>query len=674
MKSGTVMKNSHKVIVVVAIAFLVVFTYLFLPNLIPVPPVKKNSLTALEVEFVESGLPSGKTWTATIGGSSETTSNDILTFLEPNGTYTFLISSSDSSFGPFPASGHLYISGRSVTQSVSFLKLYNASFFVKGLPSGMKWYLNISDPQSFYSTTDSLAISLPNGTYAYKVSVGSLYYGPLYSQATGSFVIAGAPVSPAPESSPIVIEKLFPVTFNEIGLKSNATWNINVSGNQIYSSNNSTILFYQENGTFNYTPYALGYIACPSFGNCTVNGSAVNRTVSFTELFSVIFVENGLPVGKYWSLELGKSALGSTSSSIRFIVPSGNYYFTIVSVKGYTASPSNGSINVAGHNLKFVIYFTANNSGNYTAIFVETGLPAGTTWSVEFNGTSQSSSTDTIVFIAPNGTYVFTVRDLGEYAPSPDSGNITLNGSDQNVAIEFTNMDYEVTFTESGLPAGESWSVELNYTSQSSSTDAITFYVPNGTYYFNVAEVAAYTPSIFYGTIMVSGSDQFVAINFTNIKYEVTFTESGLPAGTVWYVNLNVFDVLYNGTLEGYTLEGESNTGTISFNLSNGSYTYNTASILNTYFPSPSYGNVTVDGSNQKVAINFSTGLSINELSICKFIDRNFKSYELHYYSGDLLTSISIAEFSHTMIYPLIPFKVFKISMRETPVAQFLVI
>ena len=74
------MKNSHKVIVVVAIAFLVVFTYLFLPNLIPVPPVKKNSLTALEVEFVESGLPSWKTWTATIGGSSETTSNDILTF------------------------------------------------------------------------------------------------------------------------------------------------------------------------------------------------------------------------------------------------------------------------------------------------------------------------------------------------------------------------------------------------------------------------------------------------------------------------------------------------------------------------------------------------------------------------------------------------------------------
>ena len=45
----------------------------------------------------------------------------------------------------------------------------------------------------------------------------------------------------------------------------------------------------------------------------------------------------------------------------------------------------------------------------YPVIFTESGLPSGTSWSVTLNGTSQTSSTATIGFEEPNGSYVYYV-------------------------------------------------------------------------------------------------------------------------------------------------------------------------------------------------------------------------------------------------------------------------
>jgi hypothetical protein len=238
------------------------------------------------------------------------------------------------------------------------------------------------------------------------------------------------------------------------------------------------------------------------------------------------------------------------------------------------------------------------NLVTYTITFTESGLPAGTTWYVNLsNGESFTSTTNTITFTEPNGTYSYTIATVNKnYAPTPSSGTFTVNGNNVNVAITFNLVTYTVTFTESGLPAGTTWSVTLGGTTKSSSTNTITFSEPNGTYTFSVGVISGYTASPSSGTITVNGANVNQGITFTqNVTklYTITFTESGLPAGTTWYVNLS------NGQ------SFSSTTNTITFSEPNGTYSYTIATVNKNYAPNPSSGTFTVNGANVNIAITF---------------------------------------------------------------------
>ena len=75
---------------------------------------------------------------------------------------------------------------------------------------------------------------------------------------------------------------------------------------------------------------------------------------------------------------------------------------------------------------------------------------------------------------------------------------------------------YTVTFTETDLTAGASWSVTLNTVTQSSTGSSIVYsLVTNGTYNFSVT-AAGYTATPSGGTISVSGADVAQAIAFTS--------------------------------------------------------------------------------------------------------------------------------------------------------------
>jgi len=181
----------------------------------------------------------------------------------------------------------------------------------------------------------------------------------------------------------------------------------------------------------------------------------------------------------------------------------------------------------------------ANNStGHYVVTFSESGLPAGTSWSVSVErtwsggpvgngspvplpsstpswgvGTTHTSTNATVSFCLRNGTYRFSVAEAvngsGVYAPAPSAGNLTVNGSAVNVPIVFSALRlYSVSFVEVGLPAGTTWSVQLfgaagvgptppwgptpacaNLTSNSSNSTSVGFSLPNGTYGFKVVGV-----------------------------------------------------------------------------------------------------------------------------------------------------------------------------------------
>ncbi|MGC8673500.1 MAG: hypothetical protein ACP5TO_08425, partial [Thermoplasmata archaeon] len=128
--------------------------------------------------------------------------------------------------------------------------------------------------------------------------------------------------------------------------------------------------------------------------------------------------------------------------------------------------------------------------------FSESGLPSGTSWSVTLGTTTLSSSTSTIDFTGLTaGSYLsFTVSPVQGYAANPSSGNVTvIAGQTITVQITFSQVkEYSVTFTESGLPSGTSWSVTLGTTTLSSSTSSIVFSEPNGTYDYSIGAVAGY--------------------------------------------------------------------------------------------------------------------------------------------------------------------------------------
>jgi uncharacterized repeat protein (TIGR02543 family) len=91
---------------------------------------------------------------------------------------------------------------------------------------------------------------------------------------------------------------------------------------------------------------------------------------------------------------------------------------------------------------------------------------------------------------------------------------------------------YNVTFVESGLAPGTSWSVTFNGGTQASTSDSINFVVPNGVYDYSVHVPSGYTsPSTLSGTVTVSDSDVTKPITFIPVEYVLTMHVVG--EGTV---------------------------------------------------------------------------------------------------------------------------------------------
>ena len=77
----------------------------------------------------------------------------------------------------------------------------------------------------------------------------------------------------------------------------------------------------------------------------------------------------------------------------------------------------------------------------YTVLFMESGLAAGTLWSVNFNGTTKSSTIEKIVFSATNGTYIYSVNPVPGYSyVTPSSNEVTVNGSNVVQPVVFSKV------------------------------------------------------------------------------------------------------------------------------------------------------------------------------------------------------------------------------------------
>ena len=175
-------------------------------------------------------------------------------------------------------------------------------------------------------------------------------------------------------------------------------------------------------------------------------------------------------------------------------------------------------------------------------------MPSGHTWDVSYNSLAKSnSSPDSIVYTGAPGNFSYSVSSppnssstvdcATTYTPSPSSGYANA-GSTKNIAFSSLTT-CKNTFEESNLPSGYTWSVTYNNIKNSTITPKNIMVTTS----HNSASVNTYT-----ATASVSGLDcttpsesveQGTTYDFSSWTCTTTFTESGLPSGTQWYVDFN---------------------------------------------------------------------------------------------------------------------------------------
>jgi hypothetical protein len=422
---------------------------------------------------------------------------------------------------------------------------------------------------------------------------------------SGSYAISGTVSDSAPLSA-FVSNWL---KINETGLPVGTAWGFTLD--TVTYSTSAPLVFIPS---WTLSDASLGYVVnpppgfspSPAAGTIVYTGANQTVTISFVEAhYTVAFGESGLPSGAMWSVTFN----GTTTSAVSpngpsFSVYPGTYNYTVIVPANYTALPSNGNVVVTGSARTIPIAFT-HVPVQYSVTFTESGLPSGTSWSVVVDSTSRPGTGTSIVFSEYNGTYGYTVPNVGNYSANPSEGNVNVVGSAVTVTIAFSVAPvgtYAVTFTETGLTSGTSWSMTVGTSTLSSTTDTIVFHLANGTLSWTVDAVAGYTIEQATGSVDVQGLPQMFGVAFVSTTtYTLTFTESGLPSGTNWSVTVG-------------TVTHSSTVTTITFQEPSGMVDYSIGAVSG-YTASQATGTVTLTGAPTGVQVTFTTTGSTNTSS-----------------------------------------------------------
>ncbi len=303
-----------------------------------------------------------------------------------------------------------------------------------GLPTGTVWGITL-DGRSYVSGLPVVIIpsyTLGDPELAFSVVAPSMFHA---TPASGAVDYTGANVT-VPIS---FVQFSYLVTFAESGLASKASWSVTLAGTT-RSNTTSTISFTETAGTYSFSVSATGYTVSPSSGSVVVTTSDQTINVTFTPVptYRVTFTETGLAAGTNWSVTLNGTAQNSTTTSIVFSEPNGAYGYAVGTVTNYTAAPASGSVTVASAAQSVAVTFTAIPAPTYSLVFTETGLPSGTNWNVTVSGQTLSSTTATITFSLPAGSYTYGVASsASDYTATPSSGTVIVTSSGASVSISF---------------------------------------------------------------------------------------------------------------------------------------------------------------------------------------------------------------------------------------------
>lgn len=303
---------------------------------------------------------------------------------------------------------------------------------------------------------------------------------------------------------------------------------------------------------------------------------------------TVTFTQTGLPVGANWSIAL--------SGNLRSGPASGSLSVSGVPV-GFVETWNANWVNTSGYGLTYASNFTRGSPGTFAAnttlsvVYTEEALVTITTVPPGDPGYSfncpiagfftSNCATETVgpwigsnwtplgaslsYGIAPSSVPLascyecmnvsflrWTGSGAGSWTTTVPNGSSVIRGP-VNETASFnllsicdggvcTNISYEYTFTEVGLPAGTTWSVGLDNGTVSSATPSIGFNGTQGPVNFTVWVVPYNATYAYYGSpsspsplSILQGAEVVVHFTLQRIDREsslVTVAALGLPAGT----------------------------------------------------------------------------------------------------------------------------------------------
>ncbi len=227
------------------------------------------------VAFVESGLPSGTTWSVSFNGVAHSSNTSTIAFLAYNGTFDYNVHGINGYIAN-NVSGAITVDGSAVSQNVNWnVRTYAVTVEEQGLETGTNWGLSVNG-HVYTSTADSMVIYLPNGTYSY--SLMSIN-GFVPSEYSGSFVVSGSTDTIQVQYT----QNEYSVEFIESGLSTGTTWSVTM-GNVTLTTNNTYIVFSGlTNGVYHYNFSSVKGYVTPSSGSVTISNSGATVTGVFAK-------------------------------------------------------------------------------------------------------------------------------------------------------------------------------------------------------------------------------------------------------------------------------------------------------------------------------------------------------------------------------------------------------
>ena len=373
------------------------------------------------------------------------------------------------------------------------------------------------------------------------------------------------------------------VTFIETGLPPGTGWGVTLNGKTQASASQELTLTGVEQGTssWNASSPSCGtncrFEPLPTSGDVSLSSSAQSTTVYINYVKQFYLTMKGDPPD---AGEITPSSGWFNSSSTVGINVTGTYgAYTFVSWFGV----GNGSYSGPNYEENITMNGPITETAHFTyyAVFVESGLPDQTQWTVNVDGKNYSGFTDLsqqVNYIEVDNlsasTHVWTVV-------TPDSGCNSLNASGATcggvryvTSVVSGTDDPTSGHVEFDIPFATQYQVSFNQEPKTGAT-----ITPNGTgwYFANDTVTLSVQPNVtsplqfsFWNSstssiaipdsellttdAVIGGPGNITAV-FGKMVASVTFVETGLPSGTFWNITFGYnSQKQYNSTTDTITV------------------------------------------------------------------------------------------------------------------------